>query len=401
MIEWCADPDSSSESLGASGKGDFVHLVLSINGDQEAEARPDFFTSWPPSEDELAAYNAAMTVDDEMVIKELRRQLPYEFARMQTAATTVPHLVLGDTYDTWFKEWPKAAPHDLIGDTPEEAFLNATKAPLREVIRMGLLLWDRTKGGDMALSASSFESQIDPAALGLLRSSAALPLKDYRKRLAKERAKGFLAHRRYTFTERPLIEITDGEYIVLRPAWVLDRFCGSQLYWQTFFAFGEEKTDQGEQFSLAMNYVFEASVGYLFRRAMRRARPRIKLITEAEMQQAWAKKGDTPSVCDWVLLSDDTCLLIDATNHWLDEKAAQGFADPEDYRADLEDTFVNGKFQQLQSTMKLLAQRGWEGRTFDQDTVYVPLVVVPMPASRLPCPPTSTLSCSLVSSART
>ncbi len=73
----------------------------------------------------------------------------------------------------------------------------------------------------------------------------------------------------------------------------------------------------------------------------------------------------------------NTCLLVDATNHWLDEKPAQGFADPEDYQADLEDTFVNKKFQQVQSTMKLLVDDGWEGCTFDEDTVYVPLVVVP------------------------
>lgn len=370
VIDWCTD-DTGDEGLGALGKADFVHLVLSINGDQEAQARPDFFTSWPPSKDELVAYNAAMTVDDEMVLQELRRQMSYDFARMQTAATPLPHLVLGDTYDTWFKGWPQAAPHDLIGDTPEEAFLNATKAPLCEVIRMGLLLWDCTKAGDVALSASALESTVDPAALRLLRSSAVLPVKDYRKRLAKERARGFLAHRRYTFTECPLIEIADGEYIVLRPAWVLDRFCGSQLYWQTFFELGTEKTRPGEQFSQAMNYVFEATVGYLFRRAMRRARPEITLITEPEMQQAWKKGGKTPSVCDWVLVWDNTCLLVDATNHWLDEKAAQGFADPEDYQADLEDTFVNTKFQQLQSTIKLLAKHGWEGCTFDENTVCV------------------------------
>jgi len=384
VIEWCAD-DAGDEGLGALGTADFVRLVLSINDDQEAEARPDFFTSWPPTEEEKAAYNAAMTVDDEMVLQELRRRMSYDFARMQTTATPVPYLVLGDTNDTWFKPWPEAAPHDLIGDTPEEAFLNATKVPLREVIRMGLLLWDRTKAGDVALSASTLESTVDdPAALGLLRSSAALSVKAYRKRLAKERANGSLAHRRYTFTECPLIEITDGDYIVLRPAWVLDRFCGSQLYWQAFFQFGLDKTLPGQQFSQAMNYVFEATVGYLFRKATRRARPKITLITEAEMQQAWAKKGHTPSVCDWVLVWDNTCLLVDATNHWLDEKAAQGFADPEEYEADLQDTFVNKKFKQLQSTKALLIDTGWEGRTFDENTMFVPMVVVPnagIPAS--------------------
>jgi hypothetical protein len=383
VIEWCAAA-AGDDGLGALGKADLVHLVLSINGDQEAQARPDFFTSWPPSEDELVAYNAAMTVDDEMVLQELRRQMSYDFARMQTTATPVPHLVLGDTYDTWFKPWPEAAQHDLIGDTPEEAFLNATKAPLREVIRMGLLLWDRTKAGDVALSASTLENTVDPAALGLLRSSAVLSVKAYRKRLAKERAREFLAHRRYTFTECPLIEIADGEYLVLRPAWVLDRFCGSQLYWQAFYQFGLEKTLPGQQFSQAMNYVFEATVGYLFRRAMRRGRTEITLITEAEMQRAWTKGSKIPSVCDWVMVWDNTCLLVDATNHWLDEKAAQGFADPENYEADLEDTFVNKKFQQLQSTKDLLIDNGWEGRTFDGDTVFVPLVVVPnagIPAS--------------------
>lgn len=230
-----------------------------------------------PGDDELAAYNAAMTAADEMVLKDLRHKMSYEVARMQTTATPVPHLVLADTYDNWFKGWPAAASHDLIGDTPEDAFLNATKAPLRQVIRIGLVLWDRTASGDVVVDASALEDQIDPAALGLLRFSAVLSVGDFRKRLAKERTKGLLAHRRYTFTERPLIELANGAYIVLRPAWVLDRFCGTQLYWQTFFDFGEEKTLPGEQFSLAMNYVFESTVGYLFRRAMHRARPKSRL----------------------------------------------------------------------------------------------------------------------------
>lgn len=374
VIEWCTDEDGD-QGLGAS---DLTRLVLSINSDQEAQDLPDFFTSYPPSDEELAAYNKAMTVDDDMVLKELQRHMLSEFARMQTTATPVPPRILGDTYDTWFKPWPEVAPHDLIGDTPEEAFLNATKAPVREVIRMGLLLWERANAGEVLVRASSIEAwSLDPAAVKLLRSSAASPVKEYRKRLAKERAKGVLAHRRYTFTERPLIEIADGQYIVLRPAWVLDRFCGSQLYWQTFFDLGTEKTRPGEQFSQAMNYVFEDTVGYLFRRATRRGRPQIALISEPEMQKAWAQGGKTPSVCDWVLVSGNMCLLVDATNHWLDEKAAQGFADPEDYQVDLEDTFVNKKFQQLQSTMNLLNQHGWEGRTFDKDTMYVPLVIVP------------------------
>jgi hypothetical protein len=61
--------------------------------------------------------------------------------------------------------------------------------------------------------------------------------------------------------------------------------------------------------------------------------------------------------------------------HWLDEKAAQGFADVEDYTADTEKTFVNKKFLQLRSTIELLADNGWEDCNFDDQTV--PLVIVP------------------------
>jgi hypothetical protein len=44
-----------------------------------------------------------------------------DLARMQTHAVTVPDVVLGDTFDTWLKKWPKSAPHDLIGDTVKDS----------------------------------------------------------------------------------------------------------------------------------------------------------------------------------------------------------------------------------------------------------------------------------------
>jgi hypothetical protein len=379
VIEWCPDTTASGadDTHPTLGINDFVHLVLSINGDQERQDRPDFFQTWPPSDDETGQYYEAMSVDDEMVLREVQRQMLSGFARMQANAITVPDLVLGDTRDTWFKDWPKAAPHDLIGDTPEDAFLAATGVSLCEFIKLGQLLWERTKTGELIFTAASLEGSADSHALDLMRNAASLTVDDYRKRLARERRNGFLAHRRYTFTERPLLRIGDDEFIALRPAWVLDRFCGSQLYWQNFFDFGLAEDPRGEQFSQAMNYVFEASVGYLFRRVARRGRPAITLITEEQMQQAWMTGGNKPSVCDWVLVSGRYCLLVDATNHWLDEKAAQGFADVEDYQADTEETFVNKKFQQLKSTIELLAKNGWGGCTFDDQTIYVPLVIVP------------------------
>lgn len=381
VIEWC--PDAVASDSGDADarlpldRNDFVHLLISINGDQERQDIPDFFQSWPPTAEELEKYNAAMSIDDDLVRSELQRHMLSDLARMQANATTVPDELLGDTYDTWFKGWPTVAPHDLIGDTPIDAFYAATDVPLHEFVTLGLALWELTKTGNVTVSASSMEGSADPLAIRLMKSAASLTVKEYRKRLDRERKKGLLAHRRYTFTERPLLRFADDEYLVLRPAWALDRFCGSQLYWQTFFDFGTEKDPRGEQFSHAMNYVFERTVGYLFRRVTRRASAAITLITEKQMQQAWKRGGNFPSVCDWVLVAGRYCLLVDATNHWLDEKAAQGSADAEDYQADVEDIFVNKKFLQLKSTIELLAEKGWEGRAFDDQMIYVPMVIVP------------------------
>jgi hypothetical protein len=383
VIEWCADTEdmgnATGDTLSALGINDFLRLVLSINAEQERQDIPEYFEDkpWPPTEEDLTAFNAAMTVDDDLVRREMRRQGLSELARMQSHAITVPDLVLADTYDTWFKKWPDRAPHDLIGGIPEAAFLAATGVRLPALITLGMRLWDHTKAGQVQFTVAEIEESMDDAALGLMRNAASHTVGEYRKRLAQERRRGMLAHRRYTFTERPLLRLDDDTYIALRPAWVLDRFCGSQLYWQTFFDLGTEKDPKGEQFSQAMNYVFEATVGYLFRRVTRRARPAITLITEEQMQQAWTSGGNTPSVCDWVLVSGNYCLLVDATNHWLDEKAAQGFGTEEDHWADTEETFVNKKFEQLKSTIQLLSERGWDGCTFDKDTIYVPLVVVP------------------------
>ncbi len=389
VIEWCSEADTE----GAEGDGnpdecvgisntDLIRLLLSINGDQEAQCAPDYFDSWPPLPEELEKYHEAMSVDDEMVLREMQKQMVWEFARMQTNAMFLPVMVLGDTYDTWFKGWPPSAPHDLIGDDPSAAFAAATEVGLRDYVKLGLHLWGRAEKGDPEFTrAELLDASVKPEVADKMKHTASLPLAKYRKRLEKERKKGDLAHRRYAFSECPIVEFSDDEFLILRPSWVLDRFCGQQLYWDTFFSFGTEKDPRGEQFSLAMNYVFEATVGYLFRRATRRANKRapgsITLITEAEMQGAWRSGGTTPSVCDWVLVSGRYCLLVDATNHWLDEKAAQGFATAEEYQADVEDTFVNKKFEQLKSTINLLADEGWAGCTFDAETIYVPLVVVP------------------------
>ena len=95
----------------------------------------------------------------------------------------------------------------VLGFDEVIAFFAATNVRLDEFIRLGLYLWELTKKGDVVFTTASLGDSVDPDALAMMYKSASLPLKDYRKRLERERKKGYLAHRRYTFTERPLLEI--------------------------------------------------------------------------------------------------------------------------------------------------------------------------------------------------
>ena len=73
-------------------------------------------------------------------------------------------------------------PHDLIGDNPEDAFHAATNVSLREAIKLGLKLWEHTKGGEVTFTSSTV-ADVEPQALELMRNAASLTVTEYRKRL--------------------------------------------------------------------------------------------------------------------------------------------------------------------------------------------------------------------------
>ncbi|MGB6245175.1 MAG: hypothetical protein WBF94_09500, partial [Gordonia sp. (in: high G+C Gram-positive bacteria)] len=149
------------------------------------------------------------------------------------------------------------------------------------------------------------------------------------------------------------------------------------LYWQTFFSFGRPTPgSSAEAFSQAINYSFERSVGDILERISARSSLITRLVREDEMQNEWcAQKGKTPSVCDFLLVAGRGCILIDATNHHLSARLAQGLADVETFNADVENSFVATKFEQLASTAKLILEQRPFG--IEPDPVFYPYVVVP------------------------
>lgn len=79
-----------------------------------------------------------------------------------------------------------------------------------------------------------------------------------------------------------------------------------------------------------------------------------------------------------MLLCEGHCVVIDATNHAVKADAAQGLATFEQYAADIDKIYVEGKFKQLLSTIDLAKKHGgWDGNVVNNATNFVPLVVIP------------------------
>lgn len=377
IIEWCSEAREEDRVEGGSISPPppdlLLRLILSINKSQVPEMG---------FSDDISPEQLAQALDeiskDQSRMKELESQMKlWELARLQTNAVVVWDVLLSDAFETWFKPWPKRAVYDLIGETPEAAFSNATGAQLSEVIRLGRHLWLRGQEGALKFATESLiESQFSSEAVDLLVESASLTLREYRKRLVGERKQGDVSNRRYTFAQFPILKLDKRRFLMLRSSWVADRLCGQQLYWQTFSGFGGAKDVRAKQFSWAMDQVFERNVDYLLRRLRKKAPENFVLINEVRMQEEWGKRSGPPSVCDWVVQADDVCVLLDANNHRLDFHLAQGLADESHYVEDLEKSILK-KCGQFRSTAVNLRENGWGSSEVGQNTLFVPLIVVP------------------------
>jgi hypothetical protein len=177
-------------------------------------------------------------------------------------------------------------------------------------------------------------------------------------------------------TQYPFLAVDDSTFVMLRHQWALDRLCGEQLFFEAWARLSRSLQDR---FKLAMSDAFEQFVGGILHRIVDKS-PHLRVIVdEHEMWDAWTeKKGERPSVCDWMLFGEGHCIVIDATNHVVKQKAAQGLATWDEYSAEIEEIFTEGKFEQLLSTIGLVKKHGsWGNEKVDTKTTFAPLVVVP------------------------
>lgn len=80
-----------------------------------------------------------------------------------------------------------------------------------------------------------------------------------------------------------------------------------------------------EAFSQAMNHAFQRTVGASMAHLVKCSRSATRFITGEELQSAWTtRKGEVASACDWAICAGRIRLVVEATNHHLDARLAQG-----------------------------------------------------------------------------
>lgn len=356
-----------------------THMLLSITTEQNLNSE---FSGDVPTAAEIAKLQRKLPKMGAEELHEYAKPLMQE--EIASALFNAPlrlEIVLSNSFDLWFTEWASRSKTTGLGATPAEAFKIATGVELLDVMRLGRRIIKRSTKShqvrftrDELLADGASESAID-----YLFANMAPRLEDFKAKLQEDRNAGPISHQRYTLTQYPFLAVDDNTFVAIRHQWALDRLCGAQLYFEAWASFPGALRNR---FKTAMNDAFEQFVSGILHRIHDKCPHLRAIVDEDEMQAAWTqKKGEAPSVCDWMLFGKDHCIVIDATNHAVKADAAQGLASWEEYSADVQTIFMDtdsGKYRQLLSTIDLVQKHGgWENEKVDNKTMYAPLVIVP------------------------
>lgn len=352
-----------------------VSLILSITtGHVSDELSPDGTVD----EDgiaRIAAIAADKTIEEQLAL--LREIMVDEIANVHGTSAVKLETLMASTNNAWLRPWPATVTDSRLGDSPADSFRSANGVELVDVLALGHVVAERARAGILEYSrASLLVAGASEAGVSFLFDHMSLTVAQFKNRLARDRRQGNVADQRYAFTQCPFLRVDSDTVALLRYQWGIDRFFGSQLYWQTFFSLGRPAPGSvAESFSLAMNDVFERSTADALTAIVAASRSMTRLVHESEMQGMWADSPSrNPSVCDFVIPGGRFCIALDATNHHLNAQLAQGMASIDDYAEDVEKSLVR-KCNQIAATIRQLRRRRDFG--VNDSTLFLPFVVVP------------------------
>ncbi|MFW0790005.1 hypothetical protein [Gordonia sp. CPCC 205333] len=365
-----ADLPSSGRPMTAE---ELVHLLLSINTEQQQTTE---FSSDTPDAVDFAALDAkfqAMAPDELYAL--MREFLTAQNAGILFNAPNKIEVLKADIWDLWYSHWSGRA-SDTLGARPVDTFKMATGIDFDDYLRAGDTLAAAVAAGRTIVALDELSD--NPAVRDFVTANMGLDLAGFRAQLANDRARGDVGLQRYGFTRYPLLDLEDGTLLILRAQWAIERFFGDPPQFDVIAAFASRgDTHNTKRFNEGIKHQFEDTVGRIAARIAASSQRVSAVVNESELQAEWTQgRGQTPSVCDWVLRAGPVNVLIEATHHPVKESLAQGLADGQAYNEDANRVLTDRKFKQLASVMELIRSRGWSGQP-QPDAIFIPIVVVP------------------------
>jgi hypothetical protein len=365
--------ECDSQSQRTLTGDELIQLLVSIATEQQLY--PGFATDTPTAAEVAALDSKFKSMTPDALHAANRDLIHLLHASVLFNNPTKIECLKADTFDFWYSAWADRA-SDTLGRTPAETFEAATGINHGDLLRAGLAVADTVGSGQTIIRLDDL--QVDGGLRDFIVKNMSLDLDGYRVQLAADRERGDVKLQRYTFTRFPLLDLGDGALLSLRAQWTIDRFLGEPPQFDViaaFHALGDRTSAQ--RFGEAVKYQFEDIVGQVVERIATRSRRVTAVVSEAELEAEWTdKKGQSPSVCDWVLRAGPVVIPIEATHHPVNATLAQGLGDGEAYSEDANRILTDRKFKQLASVMDLVKRRGWSGHP-QPDAIFLPIVVVP------------------------
>lgn len=337
-IEHCPPGDPTDEFAGLD---QVVEALLGIAGDSDA---PRSGEDWGGLDSGLAA---------ELV------------AQQHFGHTSDVIDQLAWIHENWRTPWSHPpVKEELItkaGGEPGDLFREATTVEFDDFAAIGVHLWVQADQNGFLRYPSEFFDRlgIDRVAVDRFLAEASTDLPTLKAEVAAERARTGTARWAFNTLRRwPIVRLDNGQWLVLRLGFAIQRALGDATYWDVRNYLKAEDRANGskrdEGFRGCLGYELEANVGQTLGRMFPGSLRTRRLYDETTMQHAWTKRGKKPSVCDFAVDCGDRWLLFDVTDRRIPEKLINAEATAADLDAELNLVLTEKKAKQFSSTVKLL-----------------------------------------------
>lgn len=306
-------------------------------------------------------------------------------ANMYFNSSIALHHLMATTEATWTSPWPDLAPagdRATINGDPAELFFEATGVRPEAMQQIAVHLYVQyMTHGHLRFPPEFFDrAGVDPGdlvkVLDLISTDAAT--------LSGALSRGASGWEFNPLRRWPLLRLDDGNVLVLRLGWLLERVLSDVTYFDIRKHLKDRDKADGTHRDAAFNRCvqakLEADTGAALRRTFLRRGGQVW--HESELHAAWqghSARSRRPKICDYVVRVGHYWLLVDATDRAIPVDVVAGLAGTTGIDAELNHVLTGRKAEQLDSTIALLRAHMTDltGQPPDPEAVFIPIVATP------------------------